>query len=70
MHGRSLVRAGPGTLCVGIDPQPQVDREPVGTTISALTSDEFFLTCDLRAALGGRPVDLAFIDGLHSFEFA
>ena len=37
---------------------------------SALTSDEFFSTHDLREELGGSPVDLSFIDGLHLFEFA
>jgi Methyltransferase domain len=34
------------------------------------TSDEFFARRDVRAELGGRPVDLALIDGLHHFEYA
>jgi capsular polysaccharide biosynthesis protein len=37
--------------------------------IFQLTSDEFFRTHDLRAVLGDQPVDLAFIDGMHLFEF-
>ncbi len=32
------------------------------------TSDEFFESCDLAGLLGG-PVDLAFLDGMHLFEF-
>ena len=34
------------------------------------TSDEFFARNDVGAELGGLPVDLAFIDGMHHFEFA
>lgn len=36
----------------------------------ALESDAFFAEHDLRAVLNGRPVDLAFIDGMHHFEVA
>jgi hypothetical protein len=38
--------------------------------IFRLTSDEFFATHDLTEELGGLPVDFAFIDGMHLFEFA
>jgi hypothetical protein len=38
--------------------------------VFAQTSDEFFEHCDVIAELGGKPVDLAFIDGMHQFEFA
>jgi hypothetical protein len=38
--------------------------------VFAETSDAFFAGRDLRAELGGLPVDLAFIDGMHRFEFA
>jgi len=34
------------------------------------TSDEFFEQCDVISELGGRTLDLAFIDGLHHIEFA
>ena len=34
------------------------------------TSDEYFARPDPLAPLGGLPFDLAFIDGLHLFEFA
>jgi 2-polyprenyl-3-methyl-5-hydroxy-6-metoxy-1,4-benzoquinol methylase len=60
----------PGTRGVGIDPRPQI-RHAInrGARIFAETSDEFFARHDLTAELGG-PVDLAFIDGLHVFEYA
>jgi len=38
--------------------------------VFAQTSDDFFAGTDVRAELGGRSVDLAFIDGMHQFEFA
>jgi capsular polysaccharide biosynthesis protein len=69
--GRSLVRALPETFCVGVDPEPKLRRAvPESAIIFELTSDEFFRTHDLRGVLGDRPVDLAFIDGMHLFEFA
>jgi hypothetical protein len=69
--GTSLQLAVPGTTCVGIDPAAEV-RYPVPrhTEIFNLKSDDFFATRDLREVLGGRPVDMAFIDGMHWFEYA
>ena len=69
--GRTLTLALPGTRCVGIDPEPRLERPPRhGQQVFAQTSDEFFATHDLRDVLGGAPLDLAFIDGMHHFEFA
>jgi hypothetical protein len=69
--GTSLQLALPGTQAIGIDPAPKVrhrlDRE---TRVYPLTSDDFFERHDVRALLGDRPIDLAYIDGLHLFEFA
>jgi Methyltransferase domain len=65
--GMSLRMAVPGTRCIGVDPNPILDRELPETRIFALTSDAFFARHDLRDLLGG-PVALAFIDGLHLFE--
>jgi len=31
---------------------------------------QYFAAHDVRAEFGGLPVDLAFIDGMHQFEFA
>lgn len=69
--GYSLALALPETRIVGIDPEPRLKvPAPPNAQIYRETSDEFFAKYDLRAELGGQPVDLAFIDGLHRFEFA
>jgi hypothetical protein len=69
--GRSLALALPGTRIVGIDPAFSlhhiVDRK---AQCFAEKSDDFFANHDLRAMLGDLPVDLAFVDGMHRFEFA
>ena len=70
-NGRSLTLALPGTACVGIDPEPSLRYPaPRGSRIFAETSDEFFDRHDLATLFGGVPVDLAFIDGMHLFEYA
>jgi Methyltransferase domain len=66
-QGISLAQALPQTPCIGVDPEPKIDRELPSAQIYALTSDEFFARYDLSDLLGG-PVALAFIDGLHLFE--
>jgi len=69
--GRALKAVLPGTAAVGVDPEPRVEGELApGVRIFAETSDAFFERHDLREELGGRDVDLAFIDGMHQFEFA
>lgn len=69
--GRSLHLARPPTLAIGIDPEPRL-LVPAAENhkVFAETSDAFFAGHDLRAELGGLPVDLAFIDGMHRFEYA
>jgi hypothetical protein len=69
--GKSLALALPGTRCVGIDPDPKISF-PVdeGAQIIASTSDDFFAAHDVSGVLDRQPVDLAFIDGMHLFEFA
>jgi hypothetical protein len=69
--GTSLQLALPGTTCVGIDPAAEL-RYPVPrrAEVFNMKSDDFFATHDLRDVLGSRPVDVAFIDGMHWFEFA
>ena len=70
-RGESLRLARPPTIAVGIDPEPKLS-EPLAANqkVFAETSDEFFAKRDLRTLLGGLPVDLAFIDGMHHFEVA
>ncbi len=71
-NGDSLTLCLPGTLKVGIDPAPDIRHavDPRTTRIFAETSDNFFAEQDVRALFGGRSVDLAFIDGMHLYEFA
>jgi len=71
LRGESLRLVGAATRAIGVDPAPRVEF-PLGPNVSvdARTSDDFFAACDVRAELGGLPVDLAFIDGMHHFEFA
>lgn len=70
-HGHSLALVRPETRALGVDPKPAVQYAlPTNVRVFAETSDEFFARHDLRAELGGLPVDLAFIDGMHHFEYA
>ena len=56
---------------VGIDPAFSVTAElDAHVTLFRTTSDEYFARDEPLAPTGGRPFDLAFIDGLHLFEFA
>jgi len=70
--GRDSLRlARAPTIAIGIDPAPQLTA-PLASNqkVFAETSDAFFAAHDVRAELGGQPIDLAFIDGMHHFEFA
>jgi tetratricopeptide (TPR) repeat protein len=70
-NGESIVLAQPGTRAIGVDPEPIIAQSlPPETTIHAETSDDFFARNNVRALLGDRPVELAFIDGMHLFEYA
>jgi hypothetical protein len=68
--GVSLARALPGTRVVAIDPVPVIDRKHARQTrVFPMTSDDYFATRNLLSDLGS-PCDLAFVDGMHRFEFA
>lgn len=69
--GKSLRLVRPETLALGVDPQPSVSGA-LGPhqRLYAQTSDEFFARNDVVAELGGRRVRMAFIDGMHHFDFA
>jgi len=70
-EGRSLGLVQPGTIALGVDPQPVIASPlPQGVRVFSETSDGFFASHDVRAELGGIPVDLALIDGMHHFEYA
>ena len=69
--GRSLALALPGTRVLGIDPAFALAHPLVrNAQCFAETSDNFFAARDPRTLIGGLPIDLAFIDGMHKFEFA
>src|SRR5215831_30202 len=69
--GQSIALVRPETRAIGIDPEPRV-AAPLGPHVAlrATTSDDYFANHDVAGDLGGRPIDLAFIDGMHQFEFA
>ncbi len=71
LYGESLKLALAGGMALGIDPHP-VAAHPwrAATTIVPLTSEEFFARHRLREYFGEDRFALAFIDGLHLFEFA
>ena len=70
-EGKSLRLVRPGTAAIGVDPAPKIDVElPANARVFRETSDDFFARHDVKAELGGKPVELAFIDGMHLFEFA
>lgn len=69
--GNSLALVRPPTIAIGIDPVPTL-LLPVKaeTHIFVETSDEFFAQRHFEKFLAGRPLSVAFIDGLHLYEQA
>lgn len=69
--GHALCRIACDTA-VGVDPgyilDEDVTRDKRRTFLHRDTSDGFFASTDLRALVGGG-IDMAFLDGLHQFEF-
>ena len=70
-RGESLECVLPETQVLGIDPAPNLIKPaPANVRIYRETSDDFFARYAPSAELGGQPVELAFIDGMHHFEYA
>jgi len=68
-NGRALALANCRT--VGIDPAYGITAQLDGDVVLfRTTSDEYFARPNPLEATRGTPFDLAFIDGLHLFEFA
>jgi hypothetical protein len=67
--GQSLALAR--TRAIGIDPAYSITA-PLSCDLSLFrtTSDEYFSRPEPLAPFSGAPVDLAFIDGMHLFDFA
>jgi hypothetical protein len=56
---------------IGVDPAYKLKTEiPETATLVRETSDVYFARREPLKPFGGRPVDLAFIDGMHLAEFA
>lgn len=69
--GKSLSLARSSTYAVGIDPEVAiVYSQSAWVKLYKEPSDDFFAAHDLREVLGGRDVELSFIDGLHTFDQA
>ncbi len=70
-EGATLSRARPPTLAIGIDPEPAVLFPlKAETHVFPETSDVFFAHRRPDALLGGHPLGIGFIDGLHLYEQA
>jgi Tetratricopeptide repeat/Methyltransferase domain len=69
--GLSLALALPETRSIGVDPEPKISMA-LGPRASVVAerSDDYFARHDVRAELDGLPIEVAFIDGMHWFEFA
>ena len=70
----ATLRLAQSTECaVGIDPNLAAVRKcelSDRIRLYETTSDDFFAVHTCADVFGGRPLDLAFIDGMHRFEYA
>jgi hypothetical protein len=70
-QGQSFEIVTPETRALGVDPNPRVRKAlKPNQRVFAETSDDFFNNHDVISELGGKRLELAFIDGMHQFEFA
>jgi hypothetical protein len=67
--GESLNLALGSDVVVGVDPAPIIQVDVGKARVFEMTSDDFFAKMDLGQIFAGRPIDFAFIDGLHLFEY-
>ena len=70
--GVSFQLADAESIAIGIDPEPQLDLTslPKKHCVIAQTSDDYFNANRIKDDLQGKYFDLAFLDGMHLFEFA
>ena len=69
--GRTMALALSSTQAIGVDPEPKINvMLEANARIFDMTSDDFFAQQSINAEFGGRSIDMAFIDGMHHFDFA
>jgi hypothetical protein len=70
-HGATLQLAVHSEVVIGVDPVLRriPHRLPAATQLFHMTSDAFFATHSRSSLLAERRLGLAFIDGMHWFEF-
>ena len=67
--GKTLALTREPTVAIGVDPRPVVGVPLAATArVVTATSDDFFAGFDAARDFGRSHVDLAFIDGLHTFD--
>jgi hypothetical protein len=71
-RGVSFYLTDKKTIAVGIDPEPQLDIDnlPDNHKVIADTSDNYFKSGRIINDFDGQSFDMAFVDGMHLFEFA
>ncbi|HTV21265.1 MAG TPA: class I SAM-dependent methyltransferase, partial [Polyangiaceae bacterium] len=71
-HGTTLALAVHSQQVVGVDPvaRPPTRPLPASARLFHTTSDDFFARHAREQVFGDAPVELAFIDGMHWFEYA
>ncbi|CAB4862224.1 unannotated protein [freshwater metagenome] len=70
-EGDSACLALDVTTVIAVDPCARILRPlAAGAIVERCTSDDFFASGRISQHLSGRPIDLAFIDGMHLWEFA
>ena len=71
-QGESMILTNSTTRAIGIDPVMRKNCRSLPNHIHlyTMTSDDFFAQMDLPSILDGQRLEMAFIDGMHLFEFA